>query len=226
MKSITLGPKWLLFMLCIAYSLQACQAKTSNNTSAISSEQKEEEQEETSEKEIEKPAVEVSQAFKDLEAEYTEMLAPIVSYKQENPELYWFIVSWLKTNYKTPDWTGYYSDEWRISTKQKGIDCSGFTRVMVDQLFDKKVMGGSQGILETYCTPISTAEAKLGDLLFFRAPYSTNDRIVHVGVYLKDQYFVHATSTKSAAKGLGLNVNSLEEENWSKELVTAGRIKS
>ena len=167
----------------------------------------------------------ISKELLELETEYTEMLTPISSLKTTEPKTYWFIVSWLKTAYKTPDWTGYYSDEWMVSAKQNGIDCSGFSRVMLGQIFDKQVFGGSQGILDYYCTPRGMASLEMGDLVFFRAPYSKNDRIVHVGVYLQDSYFVHATSTKSAAKGLGLSVNSLKEENWVKEFVTGGKVK-
>jgi lipoprotein Spr len=167
-----------------------------------------------------------SQELLGLETEYADMLSPILSLKKEQPKTYWFIVSWLKTAYKTPNWTGYYSDEWMVITKENGIDCSGFSRVMLDQIFDRKVSGGSQGILDHYCKPIGLESIEMGDLVFFRAPHSRSDRIVHVGVYLMDNYFVHATSTKSAAKGLGLSVNSLKEENWAKEFVSGGKVKS
>ena len=168
----------------------------------------------------------ISSELIELEIEYSDMLAPIVTMKTDDPKAYWFMVSWLKTAYKTPDWTGYYSDEWRLATKQKGIDCSGFTRVMLDQIFDIKVAGGSQRLLDHYCDRIPKEDLKKGDLLFFRAPYSKSDKIVHVGVYLMDGYFVHATSTKSAAEGKGLAINTLEEENWAAEYVTGGRVKT
>lgn len=168
--------------------------------------------------------IQITTEFKALETLHTEMLKPIVSLKTSDPKIYWFIVSWLNTNYKTPDWNNYGSKNWRIEAKKRGIDCSGFSRIMLDQIFNKKVRGGSQGILNDYTKPIKLKNIKMGDLVFFRAPYSTNDRIVHVGVYLMDDYFVHATSTKSAAKGLGLMISSLEEKNWKKEFVVAGRV--
>ncbi len=161
-----------------------------------------------------------------LESDYTEMLLPIMLLKKSEPKIYWFIVSWLNTAYGTPRWKGYYSEKWKEQTKRKGIDCSGFARVMLDQVFDKKVAGSSQGILNHYCHSIKLASLKLGDLVFFRAPYSSSNNIVHVGIYLMDDYFVHATSTKSAAKGLGLSVNSLKEENWKNEFISGGQIKN
>ncbi|RMF01907.1 MAG: hypothetical protein D6772_04175 [Bacteroidetes bacterium] len=85
-----------------------------------------------------------------LETEYHENLAPVASLKTTHPEIYWFMVSWLKTAYKTPDWDGYTDDHyeaWRVATKARGIDCSGFTRVMLDQMFDQQVAGGRSGYL-------------------------------------------------------------------------------
>ena len=170
--------------------------------------------------------VAVNQELLVLEAEYKEMLAPISVLKTSNSEIYWFIVSWLNTAYRTPNWKGYYSEEWMLKSKQNGIDCSGFSRVMLDQMFGQQVAGGSQGLLDRYCTPVGLSSLEMGDLVFFRAPYATSDRIVHVGVYLQDGYFVHATSPKSATKGLGLSVNSLQEENWAEEFVSGGRVKN
>ncbi len=160
-----------------------------------------------------------------MEAVYQDMLAPIASLKTSDPKTYWFIVSWLNTAYRTPNWDNYENyPAWRLQAKKKGLDCSGFTRVMQDRIFGRQVRGGSQGILDTQCKRIPRSELKYGDLVFFRAPYSKTDRIVHVGVYLMDGLFVHATSTKSAAEGKGLMVNSLDEENWAAEYVTGGKI--
>lgn len=161
----------------------------------------------------------------EMEKLYMPMLQPIISLKQSDPKSYWFIVSWLNTAYKTPIWSG-YSDykTWQKNALQAGVDCSGFTRVMCDRVFGTKVSGGSHGIYNNQCEKITKEELQKGDLLFFRAPYSEKGtRIVHVGVYLFDGYFVHATSTKSASRGLGLMINSLHEENWAVEFEGAGR---
>jgi len=163
-----------------------------------------------------------------MELVYTEMLQPISILKSTHPKIYWFIVSWLNTRYQTPNWDNYNSGDWRTSTKATGIDCSGFARVMQHEIFDRKIRGGSHSILDNFCTRIDTASATMGDLVFFRTPGiepGINDKIVHVGVYLMNRYFVHATSIKSAKIGKGLNINSLDEQNWAKEFVTGGKIK-
>jgi len=162
-----------------------------------------------------------------MEALYMPMLKPIVSLKESDPKTYWFIVSWLNTAYKTPSWKGYDNyAAWHEKALTAGVDCSGFTRVMCDRIFGTKVSGSSHGILTNQCNPIARAELQKGDLVFFRAPYTEKGtRIVHVGVYLFDNYFVHATSTRSASLGRGLMVSSLNEENWAAELEGTGRIK-
>jgi hypothetical protein len=171
-----------------------------------------------------KPVVITKNMLK-LEAEHPDLLAPILSLKKAKPKTYWFIVSWLKTNYKTPDWTNYDSDTWQKQAKIKGIDCSGLARVMHDKVFGYKIAGSSQGLLSKYSEKIDRSAVKMGDLVFFKAPYSKSNKIIHIGVYLMDNYFVHATSTRSAAKGLGLNVSSLEDKRWNDELVAVGRVK-
>ena len=160
-----------------------------------------------------------------LEEGYKEILYPIIDLKSEEPKVYWFIVSWLDTQYKTPIWKNYNATDWKVKTKKRGIDCSGFARVMQQEIFNKKIRGGSRGILKNYCKPIDEDDLKMGDLVFFRAPKTKNSKIVHTGIYLMDGYFVHATSRKSAVKGLGLNINGLQEKKWKREFVTGGTIK-
>jgi len=161
-----------------------------------------------------------------MEQTYAPMLAPISSLKTSHPTTYWFIVSWLNTAYKTPDWTGYEEyDTWKAKALKEGIDCSGFCRVMADRVFDKKIRGGSRGIYETQVEKLDRNQLQQGDLIFFTFPGSEDrTKIVHVGMYLLDDLFVHATSTRSASKGRGLSINSLNEARWSGSYVGSGRM--
>lgn len=161
-----------------------------------------------------------------MEQTYGPMLAPIASLKTSDPKTYWFIVSWLNTAYKTPDWTGYENYEtWKAERLKAGIDCSGFCRVMADRVFDKKIRGGSRGIYETQVEKLNKNQLQKGDLIFFTFPGSEDrTKIVHVGMYLMDDLFVHATSTRSASLGRGLSINSLNEKRWSGSYVGSGRI--
>jgi len=160
-----------------------------------------------------------------MEQTYSPMLAPIASLKTSDPKTYWFIVSWLNTAYKTPNWDGYENYEtWRAERLKAGIDCSGFSRVMADRVFDKKIVGSSRGIYASQVEKIDRNQLLKGDLVFFTFPGSEDRKIVHVGVYVMDDLFVHATSTRSASLGRGLAINSLNEERWMGTYVGAGRI--
>lgn len=163
-----------------------------------------------------------------MERVYVGMLKPIYGMKKNNPEIYWFIVSWLNTHYDTPNWDNHNSAQWRIDTKKNGIDCSGFARVMESEVFNREIRGGSRMILDTYCTRIDRSNLTMGDLVFFQQSIrqaGVEPKVDHVGVYLTDGYFVHATSTKSAKKGKGLNISSLDEKYWLKTFTTGGKIK-
>ncbi|MEO1214082.1 MAG: NlpC/P60 family protein [Bacteroidota bacterium] len=160
-----------------------------------------------------------------MEKTYSPMLSPITSLKTSDPKTYWFIVSWLNTAYKTPSWTGYNDyEKWKAERLKAGIDCSGFCRVMADRVFDKKIRGSSRGIYKSQVEKVERNQLQKGDLVFFTFPGSEDRKIVHVGMYLLDDLFVHATSTNSAKKGRGLSINSLNEERWSGSYVGGGHI--
>lgn len=167
-----------------------------------------------------------SDSIKALELEYRDMLNPILDLKESDSAVYSFIISWLKTNYGTPSWKGYGETGWNKKAKQRGIDCSGFARIMQDQIFQHKISGSSRGILNKYCDKINFEDRAIGDLLFFKAPNTNNERIVHVGVFLLDKFFVHATSARSAAQGFGLRIDSLDNKRWDDEMVAIGRVKN
>jgi lipoprotein Spr len=95
-----------------------------------------------------------------------------------------------------------------------GIDCSGFTVA---------VYAGTYGIAlprvskEQYriSRKISTTELQEGDLLFFN---TRGSGVSHVGVYLGNNKFIHATVSK------GVMVNGLFENYYIKRFIGAGRI--
>lgn len=59
-----------------------------------------------------------------------------------------------------------------------------------------------------------------GDLVFFGRSIGT---ISHVGLYLKNGYFVHSTSTKGN-QGSGVKISNLKNNAyWRKKFIAAGR---
>ena len=59
-------------------------------------------------------------------------------------------------------------------------------------------------------------ELRTGDLVFFKI---NNDKISHVGIYLKNNKFIHASSYR------GVTVNDLDESYYKKYYYASGRVK-
>ncbi len=95
-----------------------------------------------------------------------------------------------------------------------GMDCSGFvSRVYADAL-DVKLPRSSSAQAKVGVA-VSKANLKFGDLVFFKI---RRNRISHVGIYVGDGNFVHA-STK-----LGVIVSSLSEPYYKRTYATARRL--
>ena len=59
-------------------------------------------------------------------------------------------------------------------------------------------------------------EAKSGDLVFFKINSKT---VSHIGVYIKDDFFVHASSSR------GVMISNLDEAYYRKYFFCVGKIK-
>ena len=111
------------------------------------------------------------------------------------------------------DW---YGTKYQYAGKSKdGIDCSAFVSVIFKNIYKKELSGSSANIFNQ-CVKVDTAHLKQGDLVFFKID---GDKISHVGVYLDNKRFVHA-STKA-----GVRIDSLEQEYYKKIFYSGGRIK-
>ena len=83
---------------------------------------------------------------------------------------------------------------WGGSNPSTSFDCSGFVSWVVNNCG----VGWSVGRLTAHglyniCTPVSEAEAKPGDLVFFEYTYE-GPWITHVGTYVGEGYMIHAGS--------------------------------
>lgn len=99
-----------------------------------------------------------------------------------------------------------------------GMDCSGFTKVIYREVFGVDIPHGSvsQHALPTM-QKISLEDLRTGDLIFF-SPNRKKRRINHVGVYLSDGRFIHATPKN------GVIVSSLSEPYWKAKIYAAKKI--
>lgn len=119
-------------------------------------------------------------------------------------ELYYQIYEWLGTRYR-------YGGE-----SKKGIDCSGFTGIIYENVYKRSLPRDSRSMYKM-TKPISREEMKEGDLLFFRI---RRGQVSHVGVYLGNNKFVHASTTQ------GVIISDLREDYYRRYFYKAGRLKS
>ncbi len=121
-----------------------------------------------------------------------------------NNTLYEFIDSWYGVNYHLG------------GSDQSGIDCSGFTRKLYGDVFKIDLARTAHEQFEN-CEKIKhSSDAMEGDLVFFHVH---SRHITHVGVYLINDYFVHASSSQ------GVVISNLNDEYWHKYYAGIGRVK-
>lgn len=145
-----------------------------------------------------------------IQTKYAEILE-VDSYKLTNYKLYQFIDKWMGTPYL---WGG---------ETEEAIDCSSFTQRLFIESYNIYLERTAQKQSESKFTELFTdlKYVREGDLLFFGKDQFS---IVHVGVYLHNNKFVHATATKVNGKS-GVMISSLKKRYWSKRLLAAGRRK-
>ena len=95
------------------------------------------------------------------------------------------------------------------------IDCSSFTQVILRDVYNVKIPRNSQQQFDA-STKIETENLKEGDLVFFNT-VSASMIITHVGVYVCNNKFVHASTSK------GVTINDLSEKYFAKAYRGAGR---
>jgi len=120
-----------------------------------------------------------------------------------NADLYQFIDEW----YATPHCVG--------GKTKSCIDCSGFSSVLYQQIYNTKISGSSATIY-TKCFEIDESKLREGDFVFFKINQS---KISHVGIYLANRKFVHASTSK------GVIISSLDEAYYKKWFYKYGRLK-
>jgi hypothetical protein len=103
-------------------------------------------------------------------------------------------------------------------TTRKGMDCSGFAKTVYSRLFGIELPHNStQQFCFSALRKIDELNLQPGDLIFFAG--KKKKKINHVGVYISDRQFIHASST------LGITVSSLDDSFWKKRFVGSKRHK-
>ncbi|CAM0553537.1 C40 family peptidase [Vreelandella titanicae] len=88
-------------------------------------------------------------------------------------------------------------------TSERGIDCSALVRNVYRDTFNLELPRSTRGQVHEG-RPIDRQELQAGDLVFFRPPGRYN----HVGIYVGDGYFLHASTSK------GVIISSLNNSYW------------
>lgn len=100
----------------------------------------------------------------------------------------------------------------------KGTDCSGMVCQVFARLYNKRLERSSEGQAKTNVNNINKKNLKTGDLVFFRTNTAT-DKINHVGIFLRNGNFIHASTSK------GVIISNLNEDYYDKNWVKGGRVK-
>ncbi len=102
-------------------------------------------------------------------------------------------------------------------TSKSGVDCSFFALDVMKGTFDIKL---NRTAAEQYLQSkrINWDELKEGDLIFFKT--DGPNKISHVGIYLVNNKFVHASSKR------GVTISDLGEPYYQKTLFSMGRVST
>ncbi len=135
--------------------------------------------------------------------DYIEKRFGITAPGTANPILYSYLDKWLGTPYRY----GGFSI--------KGVDCSGLTKLIYENVYGVSIARTAIEIVKYVKRLSSDDELKEGDLVFFN---TRNNRVSHVGVYLGNNKFIHASTQQ------GVVVSSLESTYYKRTFLFAGRI--
>jgi lipoprotein Spr len=102
---------------------------------------------------------------------------------------------------------------------RRGIDCSGFVSVIYREVYGKRLTASSADMLKYHCRKVKRSALREGDLVFFRTDRGNRKIPNHVGVYLKNNKFVHASTSR------GVTVSNLSEPYYLRTWITGGRVK-
>jgi len=139
-----------------------------------------------------------------LAKEYFSQIMGVAINATTNTKLYQFVYDWLGTPYRLGGDT------------KKGIDCSKFSLALYENVFNTTIGYNSRNQYANV-TPVRKNDLQPGDLVFFKI---RSRNITHVGVYLGDDKFAHASSSK------GVMVSNLNEAYWKRYYYNGGRPKT
>lgn len=112
-------------------------------------------------------------------------------------------------------------DQWKTvkyrsgGMSRDGVDCSGFVFLTYDTRLGLKLPRSTDG-QSTLGMAVAPKDLVAGDLVFFKTGRATR----HVGIYLEDGKFLHASTEK------GVMISRLDDPYWAKNYWKAVRLKT
>ena len=107
-----------------------------------------------------------------------------------------------------------YPYVWGGSSPSTSFDCSGFISWVINHSGWNVGRLGAQG-LYNICTPVSSSQAKPGDLVFFVGTYDTPG-VSHVGLYVGNSVMLHC--------GDPISYTNLNSNYWQSHFYSFGRL--
>ena len=153
-----------------------------------------------------KIATDVSKAMPVLKGDIKQRYATLLDVKEkdlDNEKLYRFIDSWLGVPHR------------QGGMDKNGVDCSGFTTLLENEIYDRS-LPRTASLMAGEVKRKYVEELKEGDLVFFDFE---GQKFSHVGVYLQNNKFVHASSSK------GVIISNLKDPWYYKYFSRAGSVR-
>ena len=123
-----------------------------------------------------------------------------------NPKLLSFMDYWYGTPYR-------YG-----GTSRDGIDCSAFSFLLLSSVYGVASLPRTSKEQYEACEHISRGQLQEGDLVFFHTLSGNKHKgVTHVGVYLRNNKFVHASVS-------GVMISDMNEGYYDEHFVGAGRV--
>ena len=122
----------------------------------------------------------------------------------DNHALYMESAQWLGVPYRNG------------GTTEQGIDCSGLTSAIYKKVYRKSLERNSDDQRKKDCRKVKKGKLREGDLVFFHNGRKKKTA-THVGIYLKDRKFIHASSRQ------GVIISTIDEDYWEKHWLSGGR---
>lgn len=122
----------------------------------------------------------------------------------ENKALIKSIARWLRVPFK---WGG---------CSKRGVDCSCFVKLVYKDVYGISLNRTSRNIVYKNLDTIKKRELQEGDIISFKID---GDKISHIGIYLKNNKFVHVSRSK------GVRISNLNGKYYRERFFSAGRVK-